>query len=484
MVRILECPRCGAGVGPNDSQCWRCGEMIRAQRNVEPPAPSWPRGATGIREARDITPAPKPKVADSGLHSLTEMQGGRYKLLQEREKELRQEMEALEEEARELDEAAGRLQEEEAELAERQRELDAREKDLDALALVIEPALQAVEELHRRGDVRTDALGNALEAARDLSGALEKERQRLRAKIEREMSDQLSRISQLEDELKAAHAAAHEEKEPEMAADIDVQDLIKRVAEQVDDQAAVALAPEETPFSTYIERLDQIMAGGIPRGSVILINGPGGSMKTTLAYHLLHHAAAEGGIRGMFFSLEQSRDSLIRQMEGLGMDRQDSLDGLMVADLVELRRSMEGQKGDWRDIVMRYVSKTVAENSLQLFVLDSFESFMALSERSFSRTEVKDLFDFFRDLGLTTVMISETPMEMLESNEHMELYVADGAIELAMVEGNDSRIQRWLRCIKLRGANIDTRYYCLFHQEDGFSLSPPMTRCPVRRTVG
>lgn len=486
MVHIIECPRCGAGIGPNDIQCWRCGETVRAQRNVEPIPPSRPSGATGIREARDITSVSKPKVAAGSLHSLTEMQGGRYKVLQEREKELREEMEALEREARDLEEAAGRLREDEDKLEERRHELDARESELDALALAIEPALQAVEELHLRGDVCADTLGNALEAARDLSAVLDKERERIRAQIEREMADQLSRVSQLEDGLKAAHAAAHESMEVQAAdpvANIDVQDLIRQVAEQVSMQGNGSLSPEQAPFSTYIEKLDHIMDGGVPEGSVILLNGPGGSMKTTLAYHMLHHAAAEEGISGMFFSLEQSRDSLIRQMEGLGMARQDSLDSLIVADLVELRRSMEGQKGDWRDIVTRYISKAVAESSVQLFVLDSFESFMALSERSFSRAEVKDLFDFFRELGLTTIVISETPMETLEYNEHMELYVADGALELNMVEGDDSRIQRWLRCLKLRGANIDTRYYCLYYQDGGFSLSPPITRCSSRRAV-
>ncbi|KQM11777.1 hypothetical protein AOA80_06075 [Methanomassiliicoccales archaeon RumEn M1] len=42
MARVRECPRCGAGVGPNDLQCWRCGEMINAQ----PPRPV-PRGGRG-----------------------------------------------------------------------------------------------------------------------------------------------------------------------------------------------------------------------------------------------------------------------------------------------------------------------------------------------------------------------------------------------------------------------------------------------------
>lgn len=460
-------------MGPNDLQCWRCGEMINAQ----PPRPV-PRGAVGIREAKDVVPTKKPKVT-AGLRSLTEMQGGRHTVLQERERELRQEMEALEQEARDLERAAERLQAERAALEARQRELDVREEELDALALVIEPALQAVEDLHMRGDVCSDALGDALEAAQDLSAALEKERARIRAEIEKEMADRLAGISQLESGLKAAHDSTRpptEEDREAVVSEIDVQEMVRQVARLAREQAAVAIAPEEPPFSTYIEALDQIMAGGVPRGSVLLLNGPGGSMKTTLAYHMLHRAA-EHGIKGMFFSLEQSRDSLIRQMKGLGMDRRASQDNLIVADMVELRRSMEGQKGNWHEIVMRYVSNEMTKGSAQLFVLDSFESFMALSERSLSRVEVQDLFDAFRDLGLTSIVISETPMASLESNEHMELYVADGALELAMVEGNDSRIQRWLRCVKLRGANIDTRFYCLLHQDGGFTLSPPMGSC-------
>jgi len=448
--------------------------MIAAQ-----PARPAPSKAIGIREARDVIPTDKPKVA-AGLQSLTEMQGGRHKVLQEREKELRQEMEALEQEAKELERAGERLQSEKEELEERRRELDAREEELDALALVIEPALQAVEGLHMRGDVCSDVLGGALEATQDLSSALEKERARIRAEIEREMADRLAGISQLEIGLKAAHDSVRPIEEEAGRTDIgeiDVQAMVQEVARLARKQTEATIQPEEPPFSTYIEELDQIMAGGVPRGSVLLINGPAGSMKTTLAYHMLHRAA-ENGIRGLFFSLEQSRDSLIRQMEGLGMDRQGSLSNLIVADLVEVRRSMEGQKGDWREIIMRFVSTAVDENSIQLFVLDSFESFMALSERSFSRAEVKDLFDAFRDMGLTSIVISETPMASLESNEHMELYVADGALELAMVEGNESRIQRWLRCVKLRGANVDTRYYCLMHQDSGFTMSPPMGRCP------
>lgn len=433
--------------------------------------------SSGIREV-SVHAIPKPKASSARSCSLTEGRGGRYRDSQEREKELRQEAEALEAEAVKLEESTCRLHEEKKALIERQRQLDVREDELASLALALQPALKAVEEFYSGPEKGAYAaeLDALLDARRDLSPVLEQERNRIREKVERDMADKLNRISQLEDALRAAHAQVDETPLSDTSPPIDIDEAIRQIAEQADRQIGVGLesSPDPDLFSTYIEKLDQILAGGIPEGSIILLNGPAGSMKTSLAYQVLHHAAARDHIKGMFFSLEQGRDTLIRQMERLGMRRNDSLDDLMVVDLVELRRSMKGQQGDWHSILMRYVTNVMREDPFRLFVLDSLESFMAMSERILSRGEVQDLFDGLRELGLTAIVISETPLKKLEDGEHMELYVADGAIELAMKETRNLRVQRWIRCVKLRGANIDTCYYRLLCQEGMFSISKPL----------
>jgi len=414
----------------------------------------------------------------AGLHSLTEMQGGRYRELQEREKELRREMEALEAEAQELDKAASRLAAEEEALAERRRQLDARERELDALALALEPALQAVEDALQSGTAPVSSLEHVLDARQDLSPVLEQERARIRAEIEREMADQLSRIAQLEEELQATLAVSRAPAPPRRpVADVDVTEMVRLLSDQVGRQLGAGMegSVDRGAVRTNIERLDQILAGGIPDGSVILLNGPAGSMKTSLAYHVLHTAARDG-IGGMYFSLEQDSAALLRQMKRLGMPREESLDNLAVVDMVDLRRSTEGRAGDWRQVLVNYVSRAVEQRPFRLFVLDSLEAFMAMSEHVFDRAELQDLFDRFRELGLTTIVVSETPMARLEKGEHTELYVADGAIELVVKEAGDARPQRWLRCVKMRGANIDTRYHALLYQDGAFSLSLPMSR--------
>jgi KaiC/GvpD/RAD55 family RecA-like ATPase len=99
-----------------------------------------------------------------------------------------------------------------------------------------------------------------------------------------------------------------------------------------------------------------------------------------------------------------------------------------------------------------------------------------MSETEMTRSDIQDLFDQFRSLGLTTFIISETPLSKLESDTRMELYVADGALELSMKEMGGCHMQRWLRCVKMRGANIDSRFYCMMYAGGSFILSVPMNR--------
>jgi KaiC/GvpD/RAD55 family RecA-like ATPase len=349
-----------------------------------------------------------------------------------------------------------------------------RRRALEAEAMLRGGRREAAEEASK-------GRGGAIRAAQqELSSVLEEERSRIRRELEREMAEQLTRIGQLEAELKAAQAATREAEHPPEP--FNMQEVLAAVTVEADAQVGAGLPEglEDRRVATYVERLDQILSGGIPWGSVVLINGPPGSMKTSLTYNVLHNAASRAARKGLFLSLEQDTASLLRQMERLGMRRDDSVDGLMVVDLVDLRRSMEGHTGDWRSIILRYIEDSVKERPTELLAIDSLESFLAMSEHEYTRADIQDLFDRFRSLGLTTFVISETPMSRLEAGRRMELYVADGAIELMMKETPDAHVQRILRCVKMRGANIDTRSFSMMHAGGSFILNLPMTRACAR----
>jgi circadian clock protein KaiC len=77
--------------------------------------------------------------------------------------------------------------------------------------------------------------------------------------------------------------------------------------------------------STGVESLDQMLGGGIYRGSTVLISGSSGTGKTTLACQFLD-AACRRGERALLLSFEESSAQLARNMRSVGMDLQRWVD--------------------------------------------------------------------------------------------------------------------------------------------------------------
>jgi KaiC/GvpD/RAD55 family RecA-like ATPase len=51
-------------------------------------------------------------------------------------------------------------------------------------------------------------------------------------------------------------------------------------------------------FKTYIRGFDEEIEGGIPQGHVVLVAGPPGTMKSSLAYSILYNNALNGNRTG------------------------------------------------------------------------------------------------------------------------------------------------------------------------------------------
>ena len=72
-------------------------------------------------------------------------------------------------------------------------------------------------------------------------------------------------------------------------------------------------------ISTGKAEIDQEMGGGIPQGSLALVEGKHGTGKTVFCQHLVHSALASGSSVA-FYSSETGSSSLISQMSSLGLD--------------------------------------------------------------------------------------------------------------------------------------------------------------------
>jgi len=229
-------------------------------------------------------------------------------------------------------------------------------------------------------------------------------------------------------------------------------------------------------IKTYINGLDEQMDGGIPEGHLCLLAGMPGSMKSSVAYNLLYHNAKENGTKGLYISLEEKRDSLIRQMTSLGMDHESVAELVDIVDLSYLRKNMDkaNVEGNWVDIFKMYAQNLKKNLDYQILVIDSLRALEMLSGMEDLRLELFDLFEWLRDLGVTIFFVSEVSMDPTKVRD--EDYLADGVIRLEKERVSATDTQRYLVIDKMRGTRHNTNYFALLYENNGFQVSMALNK--------
>ncbi len=232
---------------------------------------------------------------------------------------------------------------------------------------------------------------------------------------------------------------------------------------------------------TYVDGLDELLNGGIPEGSAILIAGAPGTMKTSLSYYILHENAAHG-TRGLYVSLEQSRPSLLEHMEGLGLMPDAVQKDLSVLDLAALRKRLEGPtEQPWLDLFKLYVKGLRTSFGYRFLVIDSLDALEILAKYDNPRKQFFDLVAWIRGLGCTTFLLGEVPSSATPSGrlgrtalaKHKEEYLVDGILHIRMARQGEFGTQRQLRVVKMRGVRHDPDYHALLF-DNGFKLTSVM----------
>ncbi len=231
---------------------------------------------------------------------------------------------------------------------------------------------------------------------------------------------------------------------------------------------------------TTLDGLDGVLGGGIPRGSLTLLVGAPGTMKSSVAYAVLHGNALQGR-RGLYVSLEQSRESLVDHVTGLGFDPAAAKDHLSILDLGQLRTKMRpADAGAWLDFFKMYTASVKSGFDYEVLVLDSLDALEILAKFRDVRRSLFDLFRWLRGLAATTLLISELPAQLAPSGtiggyegfaKHKEDYLADGIVHLRLARRGDLGMQRQLRVVKMRGVRHSTDYHALVFEDGGFRIT-------------
>lgn len=222
---------------------------------------------------------------------------------------------------------------------------------------------------------------------------------------------------------------------------------------------------QDDRIRTFIHGFDEKLSGGIPAGSVILLAGEPGTMKSTIAFNVLYQNALREGRTGTYISLEQGRESLTRHLDGMSLSPADVEAKVSIVDLGMIRRNLDGMaQRTWMDIFKMYASNLKRSLDYDLLVVDSLPVLEVMARFENPRENLFHLFEWLRDLKATTFLISEMKPGSEDFGKHGEEFLSDGIIHVKMERVDDANIQRRIRCVKLRGTNHSPNYYTLIFQ--------------------
>ena len=224
---------------------------------------------------------------------------------------------------------------------------------------------------------------------------------------------------------------------------------------------------------TGIRGLDDITQGGLPRGRPTLVCGGTGCGKTLLALEFIVRGILEFNEPGVFMSFEETSEELAKNVASLGFDLEELIRSKKLAmDYVNVERSEIEVTGEY-DLEGLFIrlNSMIVETGAKRVGIDSLEAlFAGLPNEAILRAELRRLFRWLKDKGVTAVITGEKGRNEL-TRHGLEEYVSDCVISL------DHRVvnqvgTRLLRIVKYRGSSHGTNEYPTMIDEHGLSVLP------------
>lgn len=193
-----------------------------------------------------------------------------------------------------------------------------------------------------------------------------------------------------------------------------------------------------------IEKLDDLMGGGIPRGSSLLISGVAGTGKTVLGLEFVYRGALAGE-KGIIFSFEETDERLKAEARGLGWDLDAQLDSGMVSIVFIAQPDILVEEH------FAMMQAKIVESKAVRVAVDSLSVFLhKITDPQLAREKVFQLCTVIQNQEAVGLFATDIPYGTGQiSRLGVEETVVDGVIILSSREEGQER-ERYIEVYKLR----------------------------------
>ncbi|NJE62195.1 ATPase domain-containing protein [Thermococcus sp. 21S7] len=231
-----------------------------------------------------------------------------------------------------------------------------------------------------------------------------------------------------------------------------------------------------------IPGFDDLIQGGFPKGTTVLVTGPTGSGKTTFGVQFVYKGVELYNEPGVIVTLEERAQDLRKEMMAFGwdMERYEREGKLAIIDGVsavvglpsEEQYVLEGNLN--AEDFLRYIYRVVKAIDAKRLVIDSIPSIaFRLQEESKIREILLQLNTILLEMGVVSILTTEAPDPSRGkiSRYGIEEYIARGVVLLDFVE-KEVELKRYLLIRKMRETKHSMKKYPFEITEEGIVVYP------------
>jgi circadian clock protein KaiC len=243
-------------------------------------------------------------------------------------------------------------------------------------------------------------------------------------------------------------------------------------------------SPPDVPSiaPTSIPGLDDVLAGGLARKRLFLVEGMPGSGKTTLALQVLRSAAARGE-PVLYVTLSETEEELRAVSDSHGW----TLEGVTVQELIPAENSLDPDQQYTLfhasevelGATIKEILATVDRLQPSCVVFDSLSELRLLAGSPLRyRRQILALKQFFASRGCTALLLDD----MTATDQDLQTQsIAHGVIRLEQVHPDYGSERRRLRVTKYRGTHFRGGYHDYVIERGGLRVFPRLVAAEHRR---
>jgi circadian clock protein KaiC len=227
---------------------------------------------------------------------------------------------------------------------------------------------------------------------------------------------------------------------------------------------------EHESISSGIKGLDDLLGGGLTRGTSNLFIGPAGSGKSTIAMKFLLEAAKRGE-KSVIYSFDETLGTVLARANKLGLELQERIDQKLIQ--VHQVDPAEMSPGEFAFAI----KSAVERDGIGIVQIDSLNGFLhAMGDERFLNLQLHELATYLNQQGIVTIMMLAPHGMLGQMRTPLDVtYLADTVVALRYYEAGGS-VHKAISVIKKRTGKHERTIREVNMDRGKISVGRPLTK--------